>query len=409
MSRVIVVGGGASGMMAAFRAAKNGHEVLLLEKNVKLGKKIYITGKGRCNFTNACDVQDFFSNVVSNPKFLYSALYAFDPQRMMDFVEGEGVPVKVERGKRAFPRSDHASDITKALESAMKKANVEVRLNACVSSLLVSDNRINGVVMSDGNQFSCDDVILATGGVSYPSTGSTGDGHRMLSSEGIAVTELYPALVPFETEEKDITKLQGLSLKNVNLKVFDGKKICFDDFGEMLFTHFGISGPLVLSASSHVTKILKDKKITVSVDLKPALSHEKLEQRIIREINENPKKSFAFLLRRLLPGKMPEVFFERLSFDETKNLSDMTRVERSLLINTLKNFRITVNATGGFKEAIITQGGVSVKEVTPSTMESKKIRGLYICGELLDVDALTGGFNLQIAFSTGYLAGESIR
>ena len=408
MSRVMVVGGGASGMMAAFGAAEAGHEVCLLEKNEKLGKKIYITGKGRCNFTNACDTEDFFQNMVTNPKFLYSAIYAFDNHRMMEFIKDHGTPVKVERGNRVFPVSDHASDVTKALHLALDETGVTVRLHTRVVSLLTEEHKVTGVKTEAGEELLCDAVILATGGLSYPSTGSTGDGHRMLKDAGCRMKECYPALVSFVSVDRDICKLQGLSLKNVTLTVSDEKKQYYKDFGEMLFTHFGVSGPLVLSASSKVTGLLAKKTLNCSVDLKPALSQKQLESRILREISDNPKKSFPYLVRQLLPQKMAELFCQRLSVDPGLCLSDLKKEDRDRLLCMLKDFTFAINGTGGFKEAVITQGGLDVKEVNPSTMELKQIKGLYVCGELLDVDALTGGYNLQIAFSTGYLAGSSI-
>ena len=408
MSKVVVIGGGAAGMMASYAAGLCGHEVILLEKNEKLGKKIYITGKGRCNFTNACDTEDFFKNVVTNEKFLYSSLYTFSPWQMIDFIEQNGISTKVERGNRAFPVSDHASDITKALSNALDSVGVKVCLHKEVSGIHVRDKKVDYVILKNNETISCDHVILATGGCSYTTTGSTGDGYLFAKDLGIAVTDVYPALVPLETKENDIFELQGISLKNVSFKVSDGKKVYFEEFGEMLFTHFGISGPLVLSASSKVTRILKDKNLDGFIDFKPALSYDKLDQRMIRFISENPKKKPGVLLKDLLPKKVADVFEERLQISDEKNLSDLTKEERLRIVHMLKEFHLTITNTRGFKEAIVTSGGIEVKEINPSTMEAKNIKGLSVCGEVLDVDAFTGGFNLQIAFSTGYLAGISI-
>lgn len=408
MSKVVVIGGGAAGMMAAYASGMSGHQVILLEKNEKLGKKIYITGKGRCNFTNACETEDFFKNVVTNEKFLYSSLYTFCPQQMMDFIEEYGTPVKVERGNRAFPQSDHASDITKALTKALDCVGVKVLLHKEVIHINTYENKVCSVSVKNEDDIICDHVILATGGCSYATTGSTGDGYGFAKELGIKVVPTYPALVPLETKESDIYSLQGISLKNVSFSVFNNKKQMFEEFGEMLFTHFGISGPLVLSASSYITNQLVKGSLKGYIDFKPALSYDKLESRILRFIKENPKKKAGVLLRDLLPKKVADVFEERLHISDEKNLSDLTKEERNRIICMLKKFELTITNTRGFKEAIITKGGISVKEINPSTMESKTVKGLSVCGEVIDVDALTGGFNLQIAFSTGYLAGISI-
>ena len=396
-------------MMASYAAGMCGHKVLLIEKNEKLGKKIYITGKGRCNFTNMTEPDEFLKHVVKNSKFLYSALYTFDSNAMYQFIEEWGTPVKVERGNRAFPVSDHASDITKALKNAMDSCGVEVRLNTEVKKVLTKDNYATGVVLKNGKTEEADAVIIATGGLSYPTTGSTGDGYRFAKELGIAVENQYPALVPLETVEEDIFVLQGLSLKNVSVKVCDEKKTYFEDFGEMLFTHFGISGPLVLSASSKVTSLLREKKLKFCIDFKPALSYDKLDEKILRLISSNPKKKPGFIFEDMLPKKLAEVALCRCNISEDKNISDITKEERANIIGLLKNFTLTLKKTRGFKEAIVTQGGISVKEINPSTMEAKDIDSLFVCGEVLDVDAFTGGFNLQIAFSTGYLAGISIK
>lgn len=409
MSNVIVIGGGAAGLMAGYAAGICGHQVTILEKNEKLGKKIYITGKGRCNFTNACDTEDFFKNVVSNPKFLYSALYTFSPDSMIGFVESQGIPTKVERGNRAFPESDHASDITKALEKAIKEYGVNVRLRTEVKDILIEDNKVIGVKLSDGSIINCDNVILCTGGLSYHTTGSTGDGLKWARKLGLKVTECRPALVPLNCKESYIPEMQGLALKNVNLTIKDGKKKLYDSFGEMLFTHFGVSGPLVLSASSIIGKRLQETgELKALVDLKPALSVDELSNRVLRDFNDNMNKHLSSVLRGLLPSSMVPVFIELLDFDDSRQINSITKEERTNLIALLKAFPFTIRGLREYKEAIITQGGISVKEVDPSTMKCKNIEGLSFAGEVLDLDAFTGGFNLQIAWSTGYLAGLSI-
>ncbi len=409
MSNVIVIGGGASGMMAAYAAGMCGHTVTLLEKNEKLGKKIYITGKGRCNFTNACDTEDFFKNVVSNPKFLYSALYTFSSESMIDFIEMHGTATKVERGNRAFPVSDHASDITKALDNALKEVGVKVLLNTEVDSLSLTDGQVTGVMLKSGKELSANHVIVATGGISYRTTGSTGDGLKWAKNAGIKVTETRPALVPLNVKEEYIPEMQGLALKNVNLTIYDGKKKLYDSFGEMLFTHFGVSGPLVLSASSIIGKTLQSKgQLQALIDLKPALSRDDLESRILRDFNENMNKHLSSVLRGLLPSSMVPVFIHLMDFDDERQINSVTKEERAEIIALLKAFPFTITGLRDYNEAIITQGGVSVKEIDPSTLKCKNINGLSFVGEVLDLDAFTGGFNLQIAWSTGYLAGLSI-
>ncbi|MBQ7470529.1 MAG: NAD(P)/FAD-dependent oxidoreductase [Pseudobutyrivibrio sp.] len=409
MSEVLVIGGGAAGLMAAYAAGICGHKVTILEKNEKLGKKIYITGKGRCNFTNACDTEDFFKNVVSNPKFLYSALYTFNPDSMIGFVESQGIPTKVERGNRAFPESDHASDITKALEKAIKEYGVKVRLHTEVKDILIENDKVTGVKLADGSILNCDNVILCTGGLSYHTTGSTGDGLKWAKKMGLKVTDCRPALVPLNCKEAYIPEMQGLALKNVNLTILDGKKKLYDSFGEMLFTHFGVSGPLVLSASSIIGKRLQEVgSLQAVVDLKPALSVDELSNRVLRDFNENMNKHLSSVLRGLLPSSMVPVFIELMDFDDSRQINSITKEERAKLISLLKAFPFTITGLREYKEAIITQGGISVKEVDPSTMKCKNIEGLSFAGEVLDLDAFTGGFNLQIAWSTGYLAGLSI-
>lgn len=408
MSKVLVIGGGAAGMMAAYAAGMCGHEVTLLEQNEKLGKKIYITGKGRCNFTNASPLEEIMQAVVSNPKFLYSAFYTFSNDAVMDFFENQGMPYKIERGNRAFPVSDHASDVIRALERAMKEQDVRIRLHTQVRELLIEDDKATGVLLTDGGKIMADSLILATGGLSYPTTGSTGDGHTMAKNSGHKIVTPRPALVPLTTKEEYILRMQGLSLKNVSLKIKDEKRVIYDAFGEMLFTHFGVSGPLVLSASSVLSRHFP-REYQSYIDLKPALSEEVLNERLLREFSERPNQHIKAVFQQLLPAKMIPVMIELSQISMDKPVNAITKEERRRLVGLFKAFPFTITGTRGFKEAIITQGGVSVKDIDPATMESKRIKDLYLVGELLDLDALTGGYNLQIAWSTGYLAGISIK
>lgn len=408
MSRVIVIGGGAAGMMAAYAAALSGHSVALLEQNEKLGKKLFITGKGRCNVTNACEREKLFENVVSNPKFLYSAFSGFDNGDLMELLRRAGCPLKVERGERVFPVSDHASDVTAALTRLLKEGGVEVRLRVKVKEISAADGRVTGVLSADGQYIRADAVVLATGGLSYPTTGSGGDGHRMAEGLGHTLKTCTPALTPMETAEQWCTSLQGLSLKNVTLTMRCGGKQIWSGFGEMLFTHFGISGPLVLSASSYYGKCKDKTAVTATVDLKPALTMEQLDRRILRDFEENRNKQFKNVIGSLYPSRLVPVMILLSGIDGEKKIHEVTRQERSRLAEVTKNLTMRVTGLRDFAEAIITQGGVRVKEVNPSTMESKIVQGLYPVGELLDLDAVTGGFNLQIAWSTGYLAGRSI-
>lgn len=410
MSEILIIGGGAAGMMAAIAAADNGNHVTLLEKNEKPGKKIFITGKGRCNITNDSDVENLLQHTIRNPKFLYSAFYTFDSGRMMEFLEKEGLKIKTERGNRVFPQSDHSSDVIKTLENAMKKRGVQVRLRTRAVEIREQDGRCTGVVVcaaSNGEKkfVPADAVIIATGGVSYPSTGSTGDGIRFAVSLGHRTEEAMPSLVPFEIREDFCQKMQGLSLKNISLKMIKGKKVLYEELGEMLFTHFGISGPLVLTASCYFTKPEDD--IRVLLDLKPALSEKQLDERILRDFSQNKNSYFKNSLGKLLPSKMIPVIVELSGIDPQKMVNEITKEERRNLAVLLKHLEMHVSGLRGFNEAIVTRGGVSVRDVDPGTMESKKIRGLYFAGEVLDLDAVTGGYNLQIAWSTGYLAGLS--
>lgn len=408
MSSVIVIGGGAAGMMAAYAAAQYGHKVVLLEKNEKLGKKLFITGKGRCNVTNACGQDKLFDNIVSNPKFLYSAFYDFDNGQVMELIRNAGCPLKVERGERVFPVSDHSSDVIAALERLLRKAGVEVRLRTTVSEVLVRDGQVAGVRTTDGRILTASAAILATGGLSYPTTGATGDGYRMAARLGHTVKECRPALVPMEISEPWCGLLQGLSLKNVTLTMCCGTKKIWQGFGEMLFTHFGISGPLVLSASSFYHKCKKPEEVTVTIDLKPALTAEQLDKRLLRDFEQNLNKQFKNVIGSLYPARLTPVMIDLSGIDGEKRIHEITRQERDRLIETTKKMQMHVSGLRDYTEAIITQGGVKVKEVNPSTMESKLIKGLYFAGEVLDLDAVTGGFNLQIAWSTGHLAGSSI-
>ena len=412
MSHVIVVGGGAAGMFAAIAAAKNGHQVTLYEKNEKLGKKIFITGKGRCNITNAADMEELFDAVVTNSKFLYSSFYGYTNQNVIDFFEDAGVPVKIERGNRVFPISDHSSDVIRALEREMKKVGVKVCLNTEVKSVEAEKDKFNKVVLKDTTTQTADACIVATGGLSYRSTGSTGDGFRFAENVGHKVTQCFPSLVPMETKEPWICELQGLSLRNVEAKILDGKKELYKDFGEMLFTH--VSGPLIISASSYVGKKFMDKngqkkELTLEIDLKPALTEEQLDQRVLRDFEENHNRQFKNAITKLFPTKLIPVMLELGGIDPEKKVNSIEKEERKQFVHLIKHFRMTLTGLRDYPEAIITKGGVNVKEIDPGTMESKLVKGLYFAGEVLDLDALTGGFNLQIAWSTGYAAGNAIQ
>ena len=414
MSHVIVVGGGAAGMFAAIVAAKNGHQVTLYEKNEKLGKKIFITGKGRCNITNAADMEELFDAVVTNSKFLYSSFYGYTNQNVIDFFEDAGVPVKIERGNRVFPISDHSSDVIRALEREMKKVGVKVCLNTEVKSVEAEKGKFDKVVLKDTTTQTADACIVATGGLSDRSTGSTGDGFRFAENVGHKVTQCFPSLVPMETKEPWICELQGLSLRNVEAKILDGKKELYKDFGEMLFTHFGVSGPLIISASSYVGKKFMDKngqkkELTLEIDLKPALTEEQLDQRVLRDFEENHNRQFKNAITKLFPTKLIPVMLELGGIDPEKKVNSIEKEERKQFVHLIKHFRMTLTGLRDYPEAIITKGGVNVKEIDPGTMESKLVKGLYFAGEVLDLDALTGGFNLQIAWSTGYAAGNAIQ
>ena len=406
--RVLVVGGGPAGMMAAIQAAKQGNTVTLLEQNEKLGKKLFITGKGRCNVTNDCDVTELFDSVVSNKKFLYSAFYSFSNQDVKDFFEEQGLRLKVERGRRVFPASDKSSDVIKALGNALKKLEVKIRLRTRVDQVLTENDIVCGVRLSDGECLNADKVILATGGVSYKSTGSDGSGLVMAEKLGHQVTKLRPGLVGMCTKEAWVRDMQGLTLKNVAVSIGkkQGKKPLYEDFGELLFTHYGVSGPMILSASSRLGDELEKEDLYIKIDLKPALSKEQLDSRILRDFEERKNADLSNAKVHLLPKSMIPVMLHVCGLDPAKKVNEVTRGEREQLVKGMKEFPLTINGLRDIQEAIITRGGVTVKEVDPSTMESKIVKNLYLAGEMLDLDALTGGYNLQIAWSTGYLAGQ---
>lgn len=408
MSKVIIAGGGAAGMFAAVTAAAKGHKVHVYEKNEKLGKKLFITGKGRCNLTNACDMEELFDAVCTNGKFLYSAFYGFTNQDTVDFFEECGLRTKVERGNRVFPQSDHSSDVIAALTKKMKELGVQVHLNTEIREVLSAEGRVTGVCTRDGKRESADAVIIATGGLSYQSTGSTGDGYRFARALGHRVTELSPSLVPFNIKEETAGRLQGLFLRNVRAFVYSGKKCLYEEFGEMMFTHFGVTGPLILTASSRIQKQLKKGELRLVIDLKPALSEEQLDKRVLRDFEEAKNKQFRNALGGLFPAKLIPVMVERSQIPPEKRVNEISREERRKLIYEIKNFELTITGLRDYNEAIITKGGVHVKEIHPSTMESRLVSGLYFAGEVLDLDAVTGGFNLQIAWSTAYAAGSSI-
>jgi len=405
MKHIVVIGGGAAGMLAAGTAAEAGARVTLLERNEKTGKKLYITGKGRCNLTNASPPDELIANVPGNPSFLYSAFYGFDATETMALFERLGLRTKIERGNRVFPVSDKASDVIKALTAYMARGGVDVRLRMVVQEVCIEGGKVTGVV-ANGARIEADAVIIATGGLSYPATGSTGDGYRFARAAGHTVTKLRPSLVPLKTKEAWVPSLQGLSLKNVSIAVRDGKKKLFSDFGEMLFTHEGVSGPLVLSASRYVLHLLY-KGCTLHIDLKPALTEGELDARLVRDLAAASNKDFRNCLDALLPQKMIPVIVALSGIDPAKKAHDITKEERRGLGAILKNLAMTISGTAGFDEAVVTSGGVEVGEINPSTMESKCAAGLYFAGEVIDVDAYTGGFNLQIAFSTARLAGQN--
>ncbi len=424
-NKVLVVGGGAAGMMAAAAAAEGGAAVCLVEKNEKLGKKLFITGKGRCNVTNAADVETLLANVCTNRKFLYSAFYDFDNRALMRWLEEAGCPLKVERGERVFPVSDHSSDVIAALQRELKRRDVKILLNREVESLLLreperdgkeaalSRREIAGVRFPDGSSMAAGRVVVCTGGCSYPATGSTGDGYRFARESGHTVTQRSPSLVPLLAREEWCGRLAGLSLRNVRVVLEEDDREVYSGLGEMLFTHSGVSGPLILSASSCLGRGKKRSegdgaaKAALYIDLKPGLDAQQLDRRLVREFEANRHRQFKNALGELLPAKLIPVMVELSGIRPDKRGDEITREERKTFGELLKRLPLTVTGTGGFGEAVITRGGVSVREVNPSTMESKIVKGLYFAGEVLDLDALTGGFNLQIAWSTGHLAGKA--
>ena len=408
MSNVAIIGGGAAGMLAAIGAKVAGHNVTIIEKNEKLGKKMYITGKGRCNITNASDMDEIFKNVVKNNKFLYSAFYTFSNDDIVNILHEEGIETKIERGNRVFPVSDKSSDVILGLSKRLRNLNVDIMYNTQVKRVIIDNNAISSVELVNGKQMTFDAVVIATGGYSYQTTGSNGDGYKFAKDCGHTVTDIYPSLVPFNVNEEYIKELQGVSLKNVKGSFFIGNKCIYSDFGEMLFTHFGVSGPIVLSASSCITEKIEKQDVYMEIDLKPALSFDELDARVMKDFSKNINKDFRNSLNELLPKKMIPVIIELSQIDPFKKVNEITKEERKRLVTLLKQFRFKLTSTRGFNEAIITRGGVNVKEINPATMESKIVSGLYFAGEVIDVDALTGGYNLQIAYSTGYLAGISI-
>ena len=411
--KVVVIGGGPAGMMSAISAAKSGDKVVLLEKNNILGKKILITGKGRCNITSSLDIDDFINNIPGNGRFLYSAFENFDNKDIIELLKKEGVSVKEERGNRYFPTSDRAEDVRMALERETKKAGVDVKLNSKVCGIEIEDSRVKSVVLENG-KIDADKIILATGGKSYPLTGSNGEGYKIAEELGHTIKDVRGSLVPLIAEKSVCSKMQGLSLRNVGIMLYDiekDKKI-YSDFGEMLFTHFGVSGPTILSGSAHllrykdVDKKISDGKIVLKIDLKPALSFEQLDARILRDFTEVKNKQFKNSLDKLLPKKMIDVVIDKSKIDPEKHVNEITREERMNLVKLLKCFVVRIDGFRPVDEAIVTAGGISVKEINPKTMESKIVSGLYFAGEIIDVDAYTGGFNLQIAYSTGFTAGK---
>lgn len=409
-NRIIVIGGGAAGMMAAIYAARRGYPVILLEKNEKLGKKLYITGKGRCNLTNACDMDGLFANVVTNPKFMYGAFYSYTNFDTIDFFEEIGLKTKIERGNRVFPESDKSSDVLAVLLKELKRLGVDIRYGSEAAEILAENNVFAGVRLKGSNEVLYGEkVIIATGGLSYPATGSTGDGYRFAKSLGHTVTKLYPSLVPMNVEElAAIKELQGLSLKNIHIRITSGKKEIYSDFGELLFTHFGVSGPVILSASSYCIPYMENRDLILSIDLKPALSKEQLDARILRDFDEFSNKQYKNALDQLLPRKLIQVIIALSNIDPEKKVNLITREERGRLVELLKGLKFHITRLRDYNEAVITKGGIQVKEINPSTMESKFVSNVFFAGEVLDVDALTGGFNLQIAWSTAFLAGNAV-
>lgn len=409
MSHVLIVGGGAAGMLAGIMAARNGHQVTIFEKNEKLGKKLYITGKGRCNVANANDIDVVLASFIKNQKFMYSSFYGFTNHDMLAFLDEIGLKYKVERGNRVFPASDKSSDVIHAFARELDRLGAEVRLHSEVQEVVVQDGVFKGIKLTGKKGIvEGDNIIIATGGLSYPVTGSTGDGYKFAEKMGHTIQQTSPCVCPMNIKEEYCKELQGLSLRNVELSLKDGKKTLFEGFGEMLFTHFGVTGPLILRASSQMANYKKQTGLSIIIDLKPALTMEQLDARVLRDFESNINKQFKNSLDDMLPKKMIPIIIALSGIDPEKKVNLVTKAERLKLIETIKKFTITVNGLRGYNEAVITRGGVTVKEVNPTTMESKLVKGVYFAGEVLDVDAITGGFNLQVAWSTAYAAAMSL-
>lgn len=409
MSRVLIIGGGAAGMMAGIFAARSGHMVTILEKNEKCGKKIYITGKGRCNLTNAGDMEDVLNSIVTNKKFMYSSLNRFSNYDVMGFFDELGLAVKVERGNRVFPESDKASDVTGCLVRELNRLGVDIRYHTAVKEVGIKEKAFSHVTDWNNKIWKADCLIVATGGKSYPSTGSTGDGYAFAKEMGHTIVKTSPSLVPFNAKEEYVKELQGLSLRNIAISVEDEGKEVYADFGELLFTHFGVSGPTIISASGMVTDRISKRNLKLYIDLKPALSKEQLDDRILRDFGENKNKALKNALDNLYPKKMIPVIIDLSGIDENKKVNAVSKAERERLLALTKKFPVTLTGLRGYNEAIITQGGVDVKEINPATMESKLVRNVFFAGEVLDIDAVTGGFNLQLAWSTAYAAANGIQ
>ncbi len=414
MKNTIVIGGGPAGLISAIASSKNGDKVTIIEKMNSCGKKLLITGKGRCNITNNAQMDKFMENTPTNPKFLYGAFNNFTNKDIIELLENEGVKTKVERGERVFPVSDKAQDVLDALLHILKKQNVQILTNSPIKRIIIDqDKNVSGVELINGKVINAEKIILATGGKSYPITGSTGDGYELTKELGHTITKIEPSLVPLTSNDEACKELQGLSLRNIAIELQIQDKVIYRDFGEMLFTHFGVSGPVILSASSYLVKtknieqILKENKVNVEIDLKPALSEEKLDARVLRDFEEQKNKQFKNSLDKLLPQKLIPVIIKRTNINENKKVNEITKQERQKLVYELKHFKISIKGTRPIEEAIITSGGINIKEINPKTMESKLIKGLYFAGEIIDVDCLTGGYNLQVAWSTGYTAGIS--
>lgn len=412
MKNTIIIGGGPAGLISAIASSKIGDKVTIIEKMNSCGKKLLITGKGRCNITNNAQMDKFMENTPTNPKFLYGAFNNFNNKDIIELLEKEGVKTKVERGERVFPVSDKAQDVLDALLHILKKQNVQILTNSPIKRIIVDENKnVSGVELINGKVINAEKIILATGGKSYPVTGSTGDGYELAKELGHTITKIEPSLVPLTSNDEDCKELQGLSLRNIAIELQIQDKVIYKDFGEMLFTHFGVSGPVILSASSYLVKtknieqILKENKVNIEIDLKPALSEGKLDARVLRDFEEQKNKQFKNSLDKLLPQKLIPVIIKRTNINENKKVNEITKQERQKLVYELKHFKISIKGTRPIEEAIITSGGINIKEINPKTMESKLIKGLYFAGEIIDVDCLTGGYNLQVAWSTGYTAG----